>query len=488
MILGYEKPVEIAPMSVYDNDLFKEYIRDLKDDYDKTREEQKQLMDTYGSFMTSLPGAQQAFYDATIGPIDKMYDTYGGDMLRDPSKRAMLRQYAAKAAAAARPIKQAAAIYDAYKAQYDKLTPEQRAYEDYMLGQQGLAQQWDPAHPWTKTSPDKYRTPKEYFDPTLGKLPQNSRKDGDYWYYGVPEEAVKDQLALEWGDYTNTPEYQYDVQNRANREMQNDPTLTPEQAVQKASEDMQKEIVSQYTTEKMTGMDPSVLARIKGSYGRSYSRGGGGRRSSGGDYTEYEPRDDFFDGVYADAIGSVLGINDSWDTQSQIDDGTITAKTIIDKQVQLAGSEKTATGIMRGMTTSLGDYNDDDLADAWNFTSNEDGTLYVDDGVKNRLRSASQVFKEMKGVKGRYPGGTYDQKSLQPTHNALVYYGKRDNIIHLVLEFVDSHGRKAYLYGGLGSVRNDAKQINKAGSAARYKNRVGTERRNLKLSTAKWQK
>jgi len=96
---------------------------------------------------------------------------------------------------------------------------------------------------------------------------------------------------------------------------------------------MQKEIVSQYTTEKMTGMDPSVLARIKGSYGRSYSRGGGGRRSSGGDYTEYEPRDDFFDGVYADAIGSVLGINDSWDTQSQIDDGTITAKTIIDKQV-----------------------------------------------------------------------------------------------------------------------------------------------------------
>jgi len=44
---------------------------------------------------------------------------------------------------------------------------------------------------------------------------------------------------------------------------------------------------------------------------------------------------------------------------------------------------------MRGMTTSLGDYNDDDLADAWNFTSNEDGTLYVDDGVKNRLRSAS---------------------------------------------------------------------------------------------------
>jgi len=63
---------------------------------------------------------------------------------------------------------------------------------------------------------------------------------------------------------------------------------------------------------------------------------------------------------------------------------------------------------MKEMTTSLSDYNEDDLADAWNFSSNEDGTLYVDDGVKDRLRSASQVFKEIRGVKGRYPGGTYD--------------------------------------------------------------------------------
>ena len=35
MILGYEKPVEITPMSMYDTDMMKTYLMALKDDYDK---------------------------------------------------------------------------------------------------------------------------------------------------------------------------------------------------------------------------------------------------------------------------------------------------------------------------------------------------------------------------------------------------------------------------------------------------------------------
>lgn len=58
MILGYEKPVEIAPMSIYDNDLFKTYIGALKDDYYNTVADQRELMKTYGNLVTSLPGAQ----------------------------------------------------------------------------------------------------------------------------------------------------------------------------------------------------------------------------------------------------------------------------------------------------------------------------------------------------------------------------------------------------------------------------------------------
>lgn len=45
-------------MSVYDNDLFKTYIGALKDDYDNTIADQRELMKTYGNFVTSLPGAQ----------------------------------------------------------------------------------------------------------------------------------------------------------------------------------------------------------------------------------------------------------------------------------------------------------------------------------------------------------------------------------------------------------------------------------------------
>lgn len=74
MILGYEKPVEIAPMSVYDNDLFKTYIGALKDDYDKTLAEQKDFAKTVGDFYSPSSIDNQAWYDMTMGPIQRFLE------------------------------------------------------------------------------------------------------------------------------------------------------------------------------------------------------------------------------------------------------------------------------------------------------------------------------------------------------------------------------------------------------------------------------
>lgn len=264
MILGYEKPVEIAPMSVYDNDLFKTYIGALKDDYDNTVADQRELMKNYGNFITSLPGAQQAFYEATLGPVERMYNTYGGDLLRDPSLRAQLRQYATEAAAKAAPIKQASDIYDAYKKQYDSLTPAQKAYEDYMLQKNGLEQTWDPRNPWNKTAPDKYISPTEYFKPTLGELEKNSYKDKDgYWWYGVPENVVAGQLNNLWDGYANTDQYQYDKDRMKGRLQSAYPNLTDEQADQLAENAIKQGIINQYTGAKMEKLDPKEEEQIK---------------------------------------------------------------------------------------------------------------------------------------------------------------------------------------------------------------------------------
>lgn len=264
MILGYEKPVEIAPMSVYDNDLFKTYIGALKDDYDNTIADQRELMKTYGNFVTSLPGAQQAFYEATLAPVERMYDTYGGDLLRDPSLRAQLRQYATEAVAKAAPIKHASDIYDAYKKQYDSLTPAQKAYEDYMLQKNGLEQMWDPRNPWNKTAPDKYISPTEYFKPTLGELEKNSYKDKNgYWWYGVPENVVAGQLNNLWDGYANTDQYQYDKDRMKGRLQSAYPNLTDEQADQLAENAIKQGIISQYTGAKMEKLDPKEEEQIK---------------------------------------------------------------------------------------------------------------------------------------------------------------------------------------------------------------------------------
>lgn len=264
MILGYEKPVEIAPMSIYDNDLFKTYIGALKDDYYNTVADQRELMKTYGNLVTSLPGAQQAFYEATIAPVEKMYNTYGGDLLRDPALRAQLRQYATEAAAKAAPIKQASDIYDAYKKQYDSLTPAQKAYEDYMLQKEGLEQAWDPHNPWNKTVPDKYVSPTEYFKPTLGELEKNSYKDKDgYWWYGVPENIVSGQLNNLWDGYANTDQYLYDKGRMKGRLQSAYPNLTDEQADQLAENAIKQGIVNQYTGAKMEKLDPKEEGQIQ---------------------------------------------------------------------------------------------------------------------------------------------------------------------------------------------------------------------------------
>lgn len=91
MILGYEKPVEIAPMSIYDNDLFKTYIGALKDDYDKTLAEQKEFAKTIGDFYSPSSVDNQAWYDMTMGPIQRFLEQ-NPDAARSIQGRAALRQ------------------------------------------------------------------------------------------------------------------------------------------------------------------------------------------------------------------------------------------------------------------------------------------------------------------------------------------------------------------------------------------------------------
>ena len=506
MILGYEKPVEITPMSMYDTDMMKTYLMALKDDYDKAVDTQKELMKNYGDFVSSLPGAQQAFYNATLAPVDALYNQYGGDLLRDPSKRALLNGLAFKAYAAAAPIRQQAAIYDAYKKQYDQLTPEQKAFEDYQLQKAGIQQVYDPAHPWTRTTPDKYRTQKERFDSTLGQIKPESVKKGGYWYEEISPQKLGASLNAEWNDYAQSAEGQYDLDRKkqqlaaSNPELRNDPAK-----LQQAAEDLVKnDILNLYKTSKMTGADDYTKMATQHAYTEAeentkfrhttaarnaefrheekmarINASSKGNSGGGGDGpVAYSSAD----ALFYTQIGKLFGIS-TLDAYDRINKGALTSRNMLEKQRKLADSGS-ADKMIAGMRTSVS-MTSGELATLYNVPIKKDGTIDTENkSFRKRLWTSSQVARNMLGNAKESKYATKLQNTnalsgLRYTGNAVSYYGK-DKRAHVVLEYVDNSGVKYYLGGNVMSQGADNAYTNN--SLWRYNGDATFEARNTSAS------
>ena len=54
--MGYETPVEVPSMGIYNTDLMKMYIAGVKDQYEKGQEEMKDFMKLYGDFYSPIAG------------------------------------------------------------------------------------------------------------------------------------------------------------------------------------------------------------------------------------------------------------------------------------------------------------------------------------------------------------------------------------------------------------------------------------------------
>ena len=65
--MGYETPVEMPSMGVYNTDLMKMYIAGVKDQYEKGQEEMKDFMKLYQDFYSPIAGDTQTYNDLTLG-------------------------------------------------------------------------------------------------------------------------------------------------------------------------------------------------------------------------------------------------------------------------------------------------------------------------------------------------------------------------------------------------------------------------------------
>lgn len=222
--MGYETPVEMPSMGIYNTDLMKMYIAGVKDQYEKGQEEMKDFMKLYGDFYSPIAGDTQRYNDMTVGGARDMINQMlanGIDPYKSPEARAAISRYIDSVPTGMlNAMKQNAENrkkYDEAVAQArlaGKLDPE---YETWALKQAGLdnfstigpngeIRTWDRLAPEIASDMTTVATP--YFD----KFKKDEKLKSDitgYTKWGVSDENQKQAIdsAVEhlgdtsWGRY-----------------------------------------------------------------------------------------------------------------------------------------------------------------------------------------------------------------------------------------------------------------------------------------------
>lgn len=222
--MGYETPVEMPSMGIYNTDLMKMYIAGVKDQYEKGQEEMKDFMKLYGDFYSPIADDTQKYNDMTVGGASDMINQMlanGIDPYKSPEARAAISRYINSVPTGVlNAMKQNAENrkkYDEAVAQArlaGKLDPE---YETWALKQAGLdnfstigpngeIRTWDRLAPEIASDMTTVATP--YFD----KFKKDEKLKSDitgYTKWGVSDENQKQAIdsAVEhlgdtsWGRY-----------------------------------------------------------------------------------------------------------------------------------------------------------------------------------------------------------------------------------------------------------------------------------------------
>lgn len=90
MILGYEQPVDIPVMSMYDKDMMKMYLGALREDYQQGLEDQKEFNKMASEFYSPIAKDNDTWYNITTKPIVE-YLNQNPDAIRSVEGRAAIR-------------------------------------------------------------------------------------------------------------------------------------------------------------------------------------------------------------------------------------------------------------------------------------------------------------------------------------------------------------------------------------------------------------
>lgn len=167
MILGYEEPVQMPTMDIYSTDLMKMYIEGVKEQYKEGLEEYKDFMKQYQDFYSSLPGANEYWYNNTIKPAQDLIAqaaAQGVDLFKSPEGRAAIRNMInGVPLGKLQQIRKMSDVYDQYqknKADLQKQGKYNAAREQWELQRMGLndytlLDENGNLRPWDRYSPQE---------------------------------------------------------------------------------------------------------------------------------------------------------------------------------------------------------------------------------------------------------------------------------------------------------------------------------------------
>ncbi len=230
--MGYETPVEMPSMGIYNTDLMKMYIAGVKDQYEKGQEEMKDFMKLYGDFYSPIAGDTQRYNDMTIGGARNMINQMlanGIDPYKSPEARAAISRYIASVPTGTlNAMKQNAEnrkVYDQAVAQArlsGKYDPE---YEAWALKQAGL-DNFSTIGPngevrvWDRLAPDPKQQWADVAAPYLKEFDKTEKLDSDvkgYTKWGVSDVNKKAGVDAVMNAANSTPWLQYKLQQAYDR-------------------------------------------------------------------------------------------------------------------------------------------------------------------------------------------------------------------------------------------------------------------------------
>lgn len=262
--LGYEQPVAMPSMGVYDTDLMKMYISGVREQYNQAQDAMNKFYDKYSDFYSTIDGDTEYFYDKTIGGASKLIDdmyAQGVDPFKNQQARGLISRYIANVPVGTlnqlRRNAENKKIYDQNKAMliskglFNEDLENMRLKELNLLNFKSI--DGNKVNVWNELSPIEYKSLFELANPEFQKfspteyLGQSYNPDGTpHWGYLLRGVSKENQKKATLGAKTDIDKTVYGKFYRKQAEQQVDTlglSLTPEARQQLIEKQFEKNIL-----------------------------------------------------------------------------------------------------------------------------------------------------------------------------------------------------------------------------------------------------